>query len=244
MKRTTILVLTIIITSAIAASAEAIAKITRIEGKVSVLRKGSADWRDAKVTMPLEVGDQLYTREESFAEIRYAIGTVLRMDEKTKITLEASTDKTVKTRNGIGDVWINMKKLLSKGREFDVTTHTAVAAIRGTIFQMKSEADSTAEVSVFDGKVAVGPSDELKKKTRQAKPAEQMEKPVEVPGPEEIPGPFEVSLEQWRDIVAGQKIDVRPDGKFKQEKFDLAAAAMGKFVKKNEALDKEMAGEK
>ena len=149
-----------------------------------------------------------------------------------------------KTRNGIGDVWINMKKLLSKGREFDVTTHTAVAAIRGTIFQMKSEADSTAEVSVFDGKVAVGPSDELKKKTRQAKPAEQMEKPVEVPGPEEIPGPFEVSLEQWRDIVAGQKIDVRPDGKFKQEKFDLAAAAMGKFVKKNEALDKEMAGEK
>jgi hypothetical protein len=69
-----------------------------------------------------------------------------------------------------------------------------------------------------------------------------MEKPVEVPGPEEIPGPFEVPLDQWRDIVAGQKIEIRPDGKFKQEKFNMAAAE--KFVKINEELDKELTGEK
>jgi len=104
--------------------ADVVARITRLEGTVSIMRSGFAEWRAAKPSTPLEVGDQVYTREESFAEIRYSIGTVLRMDEKTKITIAASSEQTIKTRNGIGDVWVNMKKLLTKGKEFDVTTAT------------------------------------------------------------------------------------------------------------------------
>lgn len=224
--------------------ADIVARITRLEGAVSILRNGSTEWRSAKPSTPLEAGDQVYTHEESFAELQYSIGTVLRMDEKTKITIAASSEQAIKTRNGLGDVWVNMKKLLSKGKEFEVSTPTAVAAIRGTVFQMSSKADSTASVSVYNGKVAVGPSDELKKKIEQAKPVKHVEQPVEVPGPEEIPGPFEVPLEQWRDIVAGQKISVRVDGKFAQEKFDMKAAAEEKFVKKNMDLDKELVKEK
>jgi hypothetical protein len=220
-------------------AADVVARITRIEGKVSILRASSDNWLDAKPGMPLESGDQIYTREESFAEIRYAIGTILRMGEKTKITLEASSEKIIKTRSGIGDVWVNMKKLLSREKEFQVSSPTAVAAIRGTVFKMSCSQDSTSVVSVFDGKVAVGPSEVLKRRTGTAKEAPQIEKPVEVAGPEEIPGPFEVSLEQWRDIVAGQEISVRRDGKFKQGKFNLKAAAREEFVKKNLELDKE-----
>jgi len=51
-------------------------------------------------------------------------------------------------------------------------------------------------------------------------------------------------LEQWRDIVAGQKISIRTDGKFAQEKFDMKAAAEEKFVKKNLEMDKELMKEK
>jgi len=43
-------------------NAENVAKITTFEGNVSVLKKGVADWRDAKPGTPLEVGDQVYTR--------------------------------------------------------------------------------------------------------------------------------------------------------------------------------------
>jgi FecR protein. len=228
----------------ISVHADVVARVTRIEGTVSIMRNGSAEWRAAKPSTPLEVGDQVYTREESFAEIRYSIGTVLRMDEKTKITIAESSEQTIKTRNGLGDVWVNMKKLLTKGKEFDVTTATAVAAIRGTVFHMANQADSTASVSVYNGKVAVGPTDELKKKIEKAKPAAHVDEPVEIPGPEEIPGPFEVPLEQWRDIVAGQKISIRTDGKFAQEKFDMKVAAEEKFVKKNLEMDKELMKEK
>lgn len=239
-----LIILVLIFSICFSAWADVVARITRLEGTVSILRNGAAEWRAAKPSTPLGVGDQVYTREESFAEIRYSIGTVMRMDEKTKITIAASSEQTIKTRNGLGDVWVNMKKLLTKGKEFEVTTPTAVAAIRGTVFQMSSASDSSASVSVYDGNVAVGPSDELKKKNERAKPAEHVNQPVEVPGPEEIPGPFEVSLEQWRIIVAGQKISIRVDGKFAQGKFDMKAAAEEKFVKKNLELDKELMKEK
>lgn len=225
------------------AGAESVAKITSIEGTASVLRKSAADWRNAKPGTPLEVGDQVYTREESFAEIRYAAGAVLRMDEKTKVTIEASSEKTVKTKSAIGSVWVNMQKLISTGKSFEVSTPTAVAAIRGTVFDMSYTPDSASYVAVFEGRVAVGPSDSLKKKLEQEKmekPKPKIEEPVEVPGPEEIPGPYEVSLEQWRTIVAGQKISVRKDGKFAQEKIDMTAVEKEKFVKKNLEMDKEL----
>jgi hypothetical protein len=227
-------------------NADMVAKITTFEGAVQVMKKGSTDWKNARPGMPLEVGDQIYTQAESFAEIRYTIGTVLRMDEKTKVTLESSTEKTVKSKSAIGTVWINMRKLVSAGKEFQVSTPTAVAAIRGTVYDMSTTEDSASDVSVYEGKVAVGPSDDLKKKleAEKKKSAARSETPVEVPGPEEIPGPYEVSLDQWRTIVAGQKIVVRNDGKFAQEKFDAQAAAKNAFVKKNLELDKELMKEK
>jgi hypothetical protein len=226
-------------------NADMVAKITTFEGTVQVMKMGSTDWKNARPGMPLEVGDQIFTQGESFAEIRYVIGTVLRMDEKTKITLESSSEKTVKSKSAIGTVWINMRKLVSTGKEFQVSTPTAVAAIRGTVFDMSYTPDSASYVAVFEGKVAVGPSDDLKKQLEQEKKkSAKVEEPAEVGGPEEIPGPFEVPLDQWRTIVAGQKISIRKDGKFAQEKIDMQAAAKEKFLKKNMELDKELMKEK
>jgi hypothetical protein len=246
MKRTAMLFTALVCSVVAFVNADMVAKVTSFEGTVQVMKKGGTDWKNARPGMPLEIGDQVYTQAESFAEIRYTIGTVLRMDEKTKVTLESSTEKTVKSKSAIGTVWINMRKLVSSGKEFEVSTPTAVAAIRGTVYNMSTAADSASDVSVYEGKVAVGPSDDLKKKLEQEKKkaAVRTEKPVEVPGPEEIPGPYEVSLEQWRTIVAGQKIVVRNDGKFAQQKFDTQAAAKQTFVKKNLELDKELMKEK
>jgi hypothetical protein len=160
------------------------------------------------------------------------------MDEETKIVIKSATTEQTVTKTGVGNVWVNMKKLTVQGRGFDLSTPTATASIRGTVFQASTSNDSSTDVSVFDGKVAVGLSDDIKKPASK-KPS--LEEPVEVPGPEEIPGPYEVSLDQWKIIVAGQKISVCKDGKFAQEKFDGSkAAASDSFVKKNLALDKQL----
>ena len=133
-----------------------------------------------------------------------------------------------------------MKKLSSVGREFDVSTPTAVAAIRGTIFQMQALPDSSANVAVFDGKVAVGLSDDGRKRIAPATTGER-EAPHEIPGPHEVPGPYEVTLDQWRTIVAGQRIKVRADGKFSTESFDLQKQ-LDAFIEKNRALDSAIKG--
>lgn len=215
------------------------ARIKRVEGKISIMREGAEKWRDAKVNTVLKKGDQLYTREESFAEIVYTTGAVLRMDENTKIVVETITEKGHKTATPIGNIWVNMKKLLSKNSEFELRSPTATAAIRGTVFQMTTDKDTTTDVSVFKGKVAVGPGSKHETKTGEKKTIPSKQR-YEVQGPTEVPGPYEVTLEHWRMIVSGQRISVNKEGKYSQDEFDFGKVKDDDFVKKNLELDKEL----
>jgi len=217
---------------------EEAARIKSIEGVVTILRKGETQWRNAQVNTALSVGDEVYTREESFAEVTYNSGAVLRMAEKTKIIIKESTAKGSKTETPIGSIWVNMKKMFSKKSEFELRTPSATAAIRGTVFGLNAAADSSTDVSVYNGTVAVGPGSSFVEKNGKEIPPPSSAT-YEVQGPQEIPGPYEVTLEHWRSIVAGQMISVNKDGKFSEKKFDPAkAAAASAFVKKNQALDK------
>lgn len=225
------------------AGPQSVAKIKTIEGRAGVLREGAEDWRTGKPGMPLKVGDAVYAEKESFVELVYVSGGVVRLDEKSKIIIEESTSTSTKTRTGIGNVWVNMQKLIGVKKEFAVSSPTATAAIRGTVFHMKTHDDSSTDVSVHQGKVSVGPSAALKSRLGARKKVPTGLAPGEVPGPEEIPGPYEVSLDQWRMIVAGQMLSVRKDGKFSQEPFTKEQAERDDFVKKNLALDEELGGE-
>lgn len=229
-------IIAVIIGACVLASyAESAGKISLIEGKVSVLKKDAETWRDACVNMPLEVGDAVYAMGESFAEIVYTSGAILRMDEETKVIIEAVSDKGIKTNTPVGNVWGNMRKLVTSKKEFELSSPTATAAIRGTVFAMNTRQDSSTDVSVYEGKVAVGPS----KEAQQVAPLQSQER-HEVPGPSEIPGPYEVTLDQWRTIVAGQMISVNKEGKFAQKKFSVDKASKNSFVKKNLAMDKNL----
>lgn len=210
-----------------------VAKIKRIEGKVSILKKGAAKWRDARVNMPINVGDEIYSREESFAELVYSSGAIIRLDEKTKVTIDELTARGTKSSTPIGNIWANMRKLTMSKKEFELSSPTATAAIRGTVFHMNTKKDSSTDVSVYKGKVSVGPNKEKQKK-KPAKPAGRHE----VQGPTEIPGPYEVTLDQWRMIVAGQMISVNKEGKYSEKKFDADKAAQDDFVKKNLEMDR------
>jgi hypothetical protein len=240
MKKTVITINLIVLlcgTMMVRGYADSVAKIKRFEGAVSVLKKGAEKWREARVNMPLNIGDAVYAREESFAEIVYSSGALLRMDEDSKIIIEDATENSVKTSTTVGNVWANMRKLVSSKKEFELSSPTATAAIRGTVFQMEAKADSSTDISVFQGKVAVGPGKGVQQ------PATGPGDVVEVPGPEEVPGPYEVTLDQWRMIVAGQMISVNKQGKFSEKKFDAAKASKDDFVKKNLELDKELESE-
>ena len=213
--------------------AQSVATITQIEGEASLLRSSVGTWKSARVGAVLILGDELATRGESFAEIRYTNGAVLRMDENTKIVLAQASDKAYSTQSSLGKVWVNMQKITKKGTEFSVVSPTATAAIRGTVFELGTTADSSTSVAVFDGKVDVGP-------TTSGKNTNASSLKTEVSGPTEIPGPYEVSLSAWKQITKGQQITVRRDGKFAQTAYNQVEKNAESFVSKNKKLDKDL----
>lgn len=237
MVRLNVCVLALTMLSVAVSAQKPVATIASIEGKASMLRGDSEEWREVRVGMPLKQGDQLFSHKESFVELRYAAGAVVRLNENTKIILREGGENGAVTEHVLGDVWVNMKKLSSRKGNFDMVSPTAVASIRGTSYHMSTAQDSSTDVNVYTGTVAVGPSAALSSKLGTPPPPPRGDMRTEIPGPEEIPGPFEVPLEQWVSIVAGQRISVRTDGRFAQKKFDLAAAAEDPFIKRNRALD-------
>jgi hypothetical protein len=220
-------------------ASESAARISLLEGHADILKNNAKTWSPAKPEMTLQTGEQIYSGKESFVEIIYSNGEIARLDENSKLTIEESTPKTVKSTTTLGTVWINMKKLTSTRRNFQLSSPTAIAAIRGTIFQMTAGTDSSTEVRVYNGKVAVGPTDDLKTRIEQEKKKGQIKEPQEVPGPHEIQGSHEIPLEQWRLIIAGQRISVRSSGMSVTEAFD-SLKTESQFVKKNIKLDEQI----
>jgi hypothetical protein len=232
-------VIAIVLTGSITLAKEpGAARIQLIQGSANVYRAASAKIVAARVGMPVGVGDTLRSQEESFVEVLFDNGEVIRLDENSVLAIDRLDSQNAESSLPVGRVWVNMKKIVSH-RSFDVSTPTAVAAIRGTIYNMRAGEDQSVDVSVYDGKVAVGPSAGLKKKlqsTPSDKPAGG--EPVEVPGPTEIQGPHEVTLEQWQTIVAGMRIKIAPHGAFSTSK--LEKIEKDTFISKNISLDRNL----
>jgi hypothetical protein len=206
--------------------------------EINPIRK--AGWKPARPAMKIFSKDQIRTELESFAEIKWSSGGVLRLAEKSLMVIEepplpGTPPSAAKVLQG--RVWANMKAITSTGKKFDLASPCAVAGIRGTIFRVDVGADSATDVSVYEGKVAVGPASFL---------ANGMEKTAdtanrhEIEGPQEVEGPHEVTLEKWVEIVAGQRIRVETTGAFKTWDFDKKQDSLDTWVKYNREKDQAL----
>jgi phage tail protein X len=184
--------------------------ITCVEGKAFVTAKGAAK-KKLSVNALVYPGDVLQTGKPGRVEIIINRESVVRMKENSRLTIEAFRDNVGqkdRTRIGfpLGTVWAKIKKFKDAVSRFDLELPTAVAGVHGTVYQAEVDADSSAEVKVYEGEVAV--------KNRRASDDGSVEGAVEVPGPEELKGPREVSAEQWTHILrAMQLLSIDKDGR-------------------------------
>jgi hypothetical protein len=136
------------------------AKITYMKGKVEVQRKGSESMVPAAMKMTVYPGDMVSTDDGSEAELKLSDGSILKLRDKSKLEIERmeKQKKPVTTINSFklasGKILGSIRKLSSKNSKFTVSTPTAVAGIRGTVFGVFVEGDST-ELDVLNGEVAV-----------------------------------------------------------------------------------------
>jgi phage tail protein X len=184
--------------------------ITCVEGKAFVTAKGTTAKKKLMVNTLVYPGDVVETGTPGRVEVIINRESVVRMKENSRLTIEAFRDNVQKkgpTRLGcaLGTVWSKIRKFKDAVSRFELELPTAVAGVHGTIYQASVSTDSSAEVKVFDGEVAV--------KNRPASKDESAGEPTEVSGPGEVKGPSEVTMEQWTAIVrAMQKMGIDNKG--------------------------------
>ncbi len=111
---------------------KAVATIFKPVGAVDY-KTGDKNWTKAKPATPLLAGDAVRTQENSFAIIKFLENSVLRVQEKSEVTISGTIAKGEFSKNvhlRHGEVGFQVKK--RPNEKFEFSTPTSVASIRGT----------------------------------------------------------------------------------------------------------------
>ena len=230
-----------VVTAVESGASEAV--VTAIQGTARIYTKDSTAGRLLKKGDVLKRENEVKVAEKSRIELRFPDGTVMRLSEKSHLKLselsfnKQTDSKNVKVDLSLGKLWANVKRLATSDSSVEVKTTNAVAGVRGTVYRVNVEEDTSALVKVYDGTVYVTnpPRD-------ASKPIDKVTAPQEVSGPKEVPPPYhEVSMEEWTAIVkAMQQISISPQGvPSKPEDFDPKADS-DDWVKWNRERDKQV----
>jgi len=120
--------------------------------------------------IPLEVGRLVRTGDivrvgpDSSVELRWARwagGMRIKLGPDTNFTVARATvnrstgEEESRLHVEKGTVWIRLRRAITGKSKFEVEMPTAVAAVRGTVFQVSVDESGISYVSVWDGAVAV-----------------------------------------------------------------------------------------
>jgi phage tail protein X len=186
--------------------------VTYVEGDVMLTPKGGKTKQKCLPNTLVYPGDVVQTAANGRVEIIVNRETVIRVRENTRLAVDEFRDAEKnegKTRMGfsLGSVWAKMKKFKDKMSRFELELPTAIAGVHGTVYQASVDKDSSAEVKVYAGEVAVKNNPAMTSGSANAGVGE-------VSGPGVVGGPSEVSMDQWVSIVHDmQKIRIDKKGK-------------------------------
>jgi hypothetical protein len=144
-----------------------VAVVDTVSGKAEVLRDGTGAPAALEAGRLVHAGDIIRTGADGLVELRWARwagGLRIKIGPNTKFTVKrAVRNRTKETEESVlrldeGTVWVRLRKALTGKSKFEVETPTAVAAVRGTIFQVTVDAKGDTHVSVWEGTVSVKPT--------------------------------------------------------------------------------------
>ena len=135
-----------------------LATIITIEGRVEVLRAGTAGWQTATLGQRLGFGDKVRTGDDSRAAIQLANASVQRLRSLTVIALEQP-----RAQEGILALLLERGALFfkswAKPETQEFRTPTVAGAIRGTEFHLVVADAGSTVVTLIDGEVNLASPD-------------------------------------------------------------------------------------
>ena len=187
-------------------------RVTWQKGKTSIGQTHKGPWQSLKSDMTIMAGNYIKTGKDSRIELTMPDNSIIRLGSDTLFKVNQALFPEDKLRRFssklyIGKMWAKITDVFGGRRgTFNTSTQTAVAGVRGTTYNLKADADKSTEISVYEGKVGVGP-------------------PLLIEGgpKKEMVWPSQVSEKKWEEIILGklQRLYIGPDGKpGKPESFD------------------------
>lgn len=180
------------------------ARVTYLQGTVHSGSTDSGPWQPLQKGMTVTANKFIKTGKNGYLELTLPDKSIVRLAPGTLFEIEESLFPKNKPRRFsarllLGKIWARVsQKIGSRGGSFNTRTPTAVAGVRGTVYDLRAAADKSTDIHVYTGRVAVGP----------AQVVSGAEK-------DEIAWPQEVTEQQWEEIILGklQKLHIGPDGK-------------------------------
>jgi hypothetical protein len=132
---------------------KAVATIFKPVGTVDY-KTGDKEWVKAKAATPLVAGDIVRTQENSFAIVKFLENSVIRVQEKSEVTVSGEIAKGEFSKNvhlQRGEVGFDVKK--RQNEKFEFSTPTSVASIRGTGGLLIAGSDSNDVLILGSGSV-------------------------------------------------------------------------------------------
>ena len=142
-----------------AVAPEQVSEVTlRVErAPVQVRASGETAFREALNGITLTPGTVVKTGEGGRATIVFFGKAESRLDANSEVTIadaaETGESTTVQLDLGVGRMWSRVLRLLDLDSSFSVKTSSVVATVRGTAFDVRANADGSAEVSVSESVV-------------------------------------------------------------------------------------------
>ncbi len=139
--------------------------VSILSGSVEVQIPGSHTWQQADDGMTLRAGSRVKTAEGSHAVLTFFEGSSIKLEPCTDIQIqrvahvdERSTEVVLK--QWVGKTWCRVVKMIAPGSRYEIQTPSAIALVRGTLFETEVDETALTTVRTTEGLVSVSAQNE------------------------------------------------------------------------------------
>ena len=126
--------------------------VSAVAGSVELRDTPEAQWKAAAAGAEMREGSSLRTGPDGRAQVTFPDKAVVWVKESTTFDMQSTLPLTRKVKVDAGEVKASVPHL-KRNQTFEVHTANAVAAVRGTVFTVGTDANGNLEVKVAFGEV-------------------------------------------------------------------------------------------
>ena len=130
------------------------ARISVLNGQVSIMRGDSGEWVAAIVNAPVVLGDTVATAANSRAELQLDFANVVRLDQNASVKIADLTQKHIQIQVASGIIDYTVFKGSEAQVEID-TPNMAVVPLGEGVYRIQIDSDSQTELTVRKGRAQV-----------------------------------------------------------------------------------------